>query len=108
MRIGRHIQKRGDGYRFRARLPQRLVVSNGRTEIMVPLATRERRTALRRARAVRVALETLVTDLSVPDLTRAHAKAHVRAWIDRVRDACERDLIETSLFFLSNRRRKAC
>jgi integrase len=100
MRVGRHIQKRGDGYRFRARLPQRLVPCYGRTEITVPLATRERRTALRRARAMRVALESLMTDLSVSHLTRAQAESHVRAWIDRARDACERDFVESGLFFL--------
>lgn len=100
MRIGRHIQKRGDQYRFRARLPQWLVSCYGRKEIMVPLATRERRTALRRARAMRVALEGLMSDLFVSHLTRAQAEAHVRAWIDRARDACERDFVGTGLFFL--------
>ena len=101
MGIGRYIQKRGDAYRFRARLPQGIVACAGRSEIVAPLAARDRRTALRRARVLRVALEALVARLSaVPQLTSAEAEALVRAWIDRARDALDRDLAAgRSVFF---------
>lgn len=98
MRIGRNIQKRGDEYRFRARLPRPLDSFIGRKEISVRLATCERRTALRRARVLSASLETLVTDL--PRLTQPQIEARVRAWIDRARAACERGFLETGLFIL--------
>ena len=44
MRVGSFFQKRGDLYRFRARLPAALVAVFHRKEVVVPLAARDRRT----------------------------------------------------------------
>ena len=101
MRVGRYIQKRGDGYRFRARLPRNVVACFTRGEISVSLATRRRRTAVRRARILRVALETLMPQLASSQMTRPKAEALVRLWIDTARDACERDIAATGTAFFA-------
>ena len=101
LRVGRYIQKRGDGYRFRARLPRKFVACFTRGEISVSLATRSRRTAVRRARILRVALETLMPQLASSQMTRTKAEALVRLWIDNARDACERDIAETGTAFFA-------
>ena len=102
LRVGRYIQKRGDGYRFRVRLPRKFVACFTRGEISASLATRSRRTAVRRARnpAGRAGAPSC-PNLPLPSMTRTKAEALVRLWIDNARDACERDIAETGTAFFA-------
>lgn len=82
MRHGHYLQKRGDRYRFRARLPARIAPFALPGEIAVNLKTNSRVLAITRARALRVALDPLLSELALT-LDRSEADRLVRGWIDR-------------------------
>lgn len=94
MRHGHYLQKRGDRYRFRARLPTGLAPFALPGEIVVNLKTNSRPLAITRARVLRVALDQLLTDLSLT-LDRAEADRLVRGWIDRYAQAWEVNIAAT-------------
>ncbi|EHP91897.1 DUF6538 domain-containing protein [Methylorubrum extorquens] len=94
MRHGHYLQKRGDRYRFRVRLPSGLAPFALPGEIVVNLKTNSRPLAITRARALRVALDPLLTDLALT-LDRAEADHLVRGWIDRHAQAWEVNIAAT-------------
>ncbi|KQT09051.1 hypothetical protein ASG40_10335 [Methylobacterium sp. Leaf399] len=94
MQHGHYLQKRGDRYRFRARLPAGLVPFALPGEIVVNLQTNSRTVAITRARVLRVALDPLLTDLTLT-IDRADADCLVRGWIDRHAQAWEVNIATT-------------
>lgn len=101
MQHGHYLQRRGDAFRFRFRLPKKLAPFLNRSEIVVALRTTNRAVASRRARLLRVAVEMLMQDVSKPSLTRTEADRLVRGWIDRCRDAFEHRLASTGVAYLT-------
>lgn len=91
MRHGHYLQKRGDRYRFRARLPKGLVSFDLPGEIVVNLRTNSHAVAIRRARALRVAMETLLTDFATAS-DRTEVERRIRAWINANTEAWELNL----------------
>ena len=67
----------------------------------MPLATHDRRIAVRRARILRVALETHMNQLASPGMTRPTAEAATRFFVDTYRDAFERNVAECGAAFLT-------
>lgn len=80
MQYGHYLQRHGRRYRFRARFPKALVHCRNLGELIVNLKTDSRRIAIQRARATRVAMETLVDELELVQ-ERTEAERRVKVWV---------------------------
>ena len=91
MRHGHYLQQRGDRFRFRARIPKGIAAFDLPGELIVNLRTNSRTLAISRARAVRVAMERLLTELATT-MSRAEAEQRVRIWVDACSESFENSL----------------
>jgi integrase len=79
---GHYLQRHRNRYRFRMRYPKGLVAFDFSGELIVALRTDSFSLALKRARHLRVAVESLMIDLA-GTMNRAEADQMVRGWVDR-------------------------
>jgi integrase len=81
MFFGHYLQRHRNRYRFRMRYPKGLVAFDFPGELIVALGTDSFSLALKRARFLRVAVESLMIDLSGA-LRRSDAERMVRGWVN--------------------------
>lgn len=81
MHHGHYLQRHRNQYRFRMRYPKGLVAFDFPGELVVSLRTDSFSLAMKRARFLRVAVESLMIDLA-GTMNRVEAEGLVRRWVD--------------------------
>lgn len=81
MHHGHYLQRHRNQYRFRMRYPKGLVAFDFPGELIVSLRTDSFSLAMKRARFLRVAVESLMIDLA-GTMNRTEAEGLVRSWVD--------------------------
>jgi integrase len=92
LRHGHYLQLHGHQYRFRMRFPKGLVNFKLPGELIVSLRTDSYPLAVKRARFLRVSVESLMNEIA-KTLCRADAEQRVRGWIEESTERWETNIV---------------
>ncbi|WP_455177881.1 DUF6538 domain-containing protein [Azospirillum melinis] len=88
-----HVQRRGDGFRWRRKVPEGLRSRFVKRELVVSLRTKDRATAIVRGRRLTAVADRLFASaMTDTALTTDRINAIARDWLAKELDAAERDL----------------